>query len=755
MSAPPPIGSLPQQHTHYQLNKTQGSSTDPDRKWASVRMDRQSFTWSRVLVSSQSSLPPPRSGAASVVVRNKLWMFGGYGGGTGRLDDFYSYDFHTSTWEEVSLSTDKKPGCRENNGVVLADENKIYLFGGYNGKGWLNDLWCFDIETAKWQCLQENSDPNSSTSGSATSRYQTEAAAAAGHEQQAVVRRPYDNTAIAATVTPSRRFGYVSVVHNNKLVVFGGFDGTKWLNDMYEFDFKTKSWTEIYAHCTSASLVTLPSARSCPAWAKDDQYVYIHGGYDGVERKSDFFACDLGTYTWHEMPCYGTPPSPRYFHSCCLYGNKMYTYGGYSGSERLADMYVYDFETNHWSQVDYNYCASAGCTTRTTTQPLSAASINTQNVRSQGASWVNTLEDGAGVSLVSYPDQSLHHHQNLDQPHFFNNHHTHPSYFSPDIPSGRSSLVAQVYENYLYIFGGYNGLTVLNDFYKFRLSPIRIPPTSLVQDLTLLLNSSAYADVAFLVENEVIYANRAILAVRSEYFRAMFYRSGMREQLKENYKEPISSDQLVPIEMPDISREVFFKVLEFLYTDSVKNITYEVCIPLLIVSERFCLDRLKRLCEDQLRRDIDVANAISIYIISYRHHAMGLKDIALEFILFHISDPVIVHGLNDLKAEPDLLVEIIQYSSNNNNFHPSLSTRSSSLSAAAALTNNTAAATAIGSGGHYGYRRALSSVSSSSSLIHQRQPHFPSRELRSHNHITSRANSSTTMSDQEHGGNWR
>jgi hypothetical protein len=67
--------------------------------------------------------------------------------------------------------------------------------------------------------LQENSDSNS------TSRYQTEAVAAAGHEQQAVVRRSNETAGIATTIKPSRRFGYVSVVHNNKLVLFGGFDG--------------------------------------------------------------------------------------------------------------------------------------------------------------------------------------------------------------------------------------------------------------------------------------------------------------------------------------------------------------------------------------------------------------------------------------------------------------------------------------------------------------------------------------------------
>ena len=69
-------------------------------------------------------------------------------------------------------------------------------------------------------------------------------------------------------------------------------------------------------------------------------------------------------------------------------------------------------------------------------------------------------------------------------------------------------------------------------------------------------------------------------------FRAMFYRSGMREQ-RQTYKQPILSNQLVPMQMPDISLDVFLQVLEFLYTDSVENMTDDISIPLLIVSERF------------------------------------------------------------------------------------------------------------------------------------------------------------------------
>jgi len=523
-----------------------------------ITSNRQSLTWSRVTLAFTSCLPPPRSGAASVVVRGKLFMFGGYGGGTGRLDDFYSFSFDSGTWEEVEVLSNERPGCRENNGVVIGDSSRVYLFGGYNGTSWLNDLWMFDIDTQHWTCIQESSDPQSAD----------ETSLALGNPRSPV---RLGSAGVRGQV-PSRRFGYVSVVHNNKFVLFGGFDGTRWLNDMHEFDFATSTWTEIDARGT------LPSVRSCPAWAKDDTHVYIQGGYDGVERKADFFACDLASYTWTEMPCRGTLPSPRYFHSCCLYGNKMYLYGGYSGNERLADMYAYDFETNHWSEVD--------CT-------------------------------------------------------------------NGDAPSGRSSLVAQVHENCLYIFGGYNGATVLNDFYKFRLKPVSIPSSTLVNELTKLINNVDLSDVTFIVEGKEVHCNRSILAVRSEYFRVMLFSGGMRESLS-------GADGGQPIEINDVSHAVFLKVLEFLYTDGVHDISLETGIHLLIASERFMLDRLKALCEDIIRRDVNETNAIGILVASHQHHAAGLKDIALEFILGHLNEPTIMLGLSDLKSEPDLLVEIIQ-----------------------------------------------------------------------------------------------
>jgi hypothetical protein len=222
-----------------------------------------------------------------------------------------------------------------------------------------------------------------------------------------------------------------------------------------------------------------------------------------------------------------------------------------------------------------------------------------------------------------------------------------------DAPSGRSSLVAQVFENCLYIFGGYNGQVVLNDFYKFRLKPVSVPPSALVNDMRRLISHSEFSDVSFLVEGKEIYANRAILAVRSDYFKVMLYSGGMRESMEAG----------APIELQDVSHPVFLKVLEYLYTDTVRDISLDMGIHLLIVSERFMLDRLKALCEDFIRRDVNVDNVIGILVASHQHNASGLKDIALDFILKNLNEPLIMLGLSELKSEPDLLVEIIKRNS--------------------------------------------------------------------------------------------
>jgi hypothetical protein len=92
---------------------------------------------------------------------------------------------------------------------IISDSSKlIYLFGGYNGHFWLNDLWVYSIETSMWTCIQESSDPPTLNGAAALADEAPRLVGAAigGGLSNGVQGLP-----------PSRRFGHVSVVHEGNI----------------------------------------------------------------------------------------------------------------------------------------------------------------------------------------------------------------------------------------------------------------------------------------------------------------------------------------------------------------------------------------------------------------------------------------------------------------------------------------------------------------------------------------------------------
>lgn len=262
-------------------------------------------------------------------------------------------------------------------------------------------------------------------------------------------------------------------------------------------------------------------------------------------------------------------PSPRYFHSSVVYGDCLYLFGGYNGTERLQDLYEFNFKKSRWEQIE---------------------------------------------ALLA--------------------------------PSGRSSLVAQVYSNSMYIFGGYNGSVVLNDFHEFKFDLISVPQSSLISDLRRMIDDPVFTDVCFVVEGRQIRANRAVVAARSDHFRAMFY-GGMRE----------ASEATIVIE--DITYPVFLAVLEFLYTDSVPEISAQQAVELMIAAELFLLDRLKALCQELIRRYISIDNVVSMLRTSHYHFAHSLKEICVEFICARYDEVKHSAGFKELVGEPELMMELL------------------------------------------------------------------------------------------------
>ena len=87
----------------------------------------------------------------------------------------------------------------------------------------MNDLWKYDIETQHWTCIQESSGPSSATSAAANDGTTTNNDELSLSNHNGMVPQQQQQPVVKGKV-PTRRFGYVSVVHNGKFVLFGGFD---------------------------------------------------------------------------------------------------------------------------------------------------------------------------------------------------------------------------------------------------------------------------------------------------------------------------------------------------------------------------------------------------------------------------------------------------------------------------------------------------------------------------------------------------
>jgi N-acetylneuraminic acid mutarotase len=626
-------------------------------------MSLQAPAWRQIVPcggTGKDTVPGARSGAASVVVGTKMYMFGGYGG-NGRLGDFFVYDFEERRWSRVDCKGDVMPGVRENNGMVVHGDC-LYLFGGYNGSTWLNDFHRFDLEQSRWSVVDvanDSADP------------------------------------------PAPRFGYVSSVWSDTFIVFGGYDGTTWLNDTHAFSFVDRRWSLVQAKGAA------PSIRSCPSWTQRAKSIYIFGGYDGVQRMNDFYEFNVETFTWTEILSTGDVPSQRYFHASVVYDDTMYTFGGYNGSSRLNDMHRFDFGTSRWTRIDPGVAADRRRAGRADGASASAASTrpaqndaggrgrrgsgsSADGARPQTARQEDGDAEAGGAALRSGFEASVPAAGPVDRRAEGGSAGS-ARVGSRGHPSGRSSIVAQVYGNSMVVFGGYDGRIVLNDFYEFRFAPVLVPPPTLVQDLRQLVDNPDLSDVVFVVEGRDVHASRVHLAARSEHFKAMLF-GGMREGAGRPGKgrphpgpgkgrpsagpgngdggagdpgpDRDEASGLPRVVVEDVRHDVFLKLMEFLMTDAVQTIPHDLAVPLLIASERFLLARLKALCEDSIRKRIAVDNVVETFIAADHHRAAGLKELCLEFIVENMDAVKRTPTFSpQMTREPELLMEVVMRTS--------------------------------------------------------------------------------------------
>lgn len=246
---------------------------------------------------TSGSGPCPRAAHSCDLVGNKLFVFGGWDGKKA-LNDLHVLNFETCTWKQVELRG-AAPTARNNHTIAMVGVC-IYLHGGHDGTKWLNDLHILDTDRGRW------STPN--VSGE----------------------------------LPSFRACHTMTRVGQKLYLFGGYDGKRCFNDIDVFDLENNFWTKPTCHGDA------PSPRNAHSVTNVGSVLYMFGGHSGSKHLNDLHSYNVETSTWTQIDTCGPPPPGLRGHTASAIGSKIFFFGGYDGRGRSSMVFTLNLDGNEW-----------------------------------------------------------------------------------------------------------------------------------------------------------------------------------------------------------------------------------------------------------------------------------------------------------------------------------------------------------------------------------------------------------------------
>ncbi|XP_058204979.1 protein GLUTELIN PRECURSOR ACCUMULATION 3 [Rhododendron vialii] len=222
-------------------------------------------------------------------------------------------------WVRASSSdfTGTLPQPRSGHTAVNIGKSKIVVFGGLFDKNFLRDITVYDIENKLWyqpECTGSGSD---------------------------------------GEVGPSPRAFHVAVSIDCHMFIFGGRSGSKRLGDFWVLDTDIWQWSEL------TSFGDLPSPRDfAAASAIGNRKIVMYGGWDGKKWLSDVYVMDTMSLEWMELSVSGSLPPPRCGHTATMVEKRLLVYGGRGGGGPImGDLWALkglieeENETPGWTQL--------------------------------------------------------------------------------------------------------------------------------------------------------------------------------------------------------------------------------------------------------------------------------------------------------------------------------------------------------------------------------------------------------------------
>ncbi|XP_076454949.1 uncharacterized protein LOC143289744 [Babylonia areolata] len=253
----------------------------------------------------------------------KVYLIGG-ANPSGPFGETFVLDLSTRSWDTVDC-----PGLRPRYEhaafVPESHPRKIYVFGGANQAGNLNDVQVLDTEARSWTSLSPSGTPPAPRTHHATAALGDRLFVYSGGHAGAdpVGDRQvhcYDARADAWSVlttrgdSPKPRHGHAMAAvvgggggggGGGKVLVHGGMAGTTFYDDLHVLDVDRGAWSSVRRKRTS------PSARAAHGMVAHGTDVFVFGGMNREGALDDLHKLDTNTMTWTRLELQGPPPASR------------------------------------------------------------------------------------------------------------------------------------------------------------------------------------------------------------------------------------------------------------------------------------------------------------------------------------------------------------------------------------------------------------------------------------------------------------
>ena len=582
-------------------------------------------------------LPCGRCGHTMNTYKDSLYVFGGYDGKRW-LNDLYQFNTQSLVWSQVTI-TGPSPQPRQYHASATIN-NLLYIYGGYNGSIWLQDLIIADLESLKWRFPKTYGLSPTAKEGLAMASMGDYIYIHGGWNGRANGDLHKLNTITnewSLIVTKGVRpelCGHSMTVVNDSLYIFGGFDGKLWKNSLFIINpDKAANWH-------SPSISNPPGVRGYHSAVLFNKHIIFYAGYNGKYILADIVALDIDSLTWF-LPetCSGHFPSARNAHTMILQGSQLYLFGGYNGNRDTNELHI--LETSAFSSLHEDFKMALNHA------PWKDVILYSNS----GSCSVHSL-------LIKVRCKNLYNQILKSDPQFLNS----GRIVGVNIGNcGKNAL--RLFCEYLYCDLNKEKLNgeVVDDLFSLAVrlelpslhgvcrkfiydSSEQVPESTLASDLMRIKEETKLSDYTVIIKGTCFKLHKLVLYTRCTYFRALF-NSGMKES------------QLSSSSFDNIDIKAFEILVEWMYSDKFsplfndKNFNLEIGKELLNATNFLQLDSLRRITEITIWKLIDSNNAFKMLEIACLFNTNQLKSYCINFILRQFDSFSIRQNLAYLSAD--------------------------------------------------------------------------------------------------------